>query len=63
MYIYTCNLQYYLKSGKELEVFQDSEPVKQDIVLGADSQILADLVHVSPDVIAIDHCRTSRGCI
>ena len=53
----------YLKSGKELEVFQDSEPVKQDIVLGADSQTLSDLVHVSPDVIAIDHCCTSRGCV
>jgi len=51
----------YLESGKELQMFSDSEPVKEHIVLGTDAQALADLVHVAPDVITIDHCRTSRG--
>ena len=53
----------HLKSGKELEVLLYSEPVKEHIVLGTDAQALADLVHVAPDVITIDHCRTSRGCV
>ena len=52
-----------LESGKELEVLRDSESVKENIVLGADAEALADLVHVVPDVETIDDCRASRGCV
>ena len=59
-----CSLcAIHLEHGKELEMFSDSEPVKEHIVLGTDAQALADLVHVAPDVITIDHCRASRGCV
>ena len=52
-----------LHDGKELEVLRDSESVKEHIVLGANAEAPTDLVHVAPDVVTIDDCRASRGCV
>ena len=52
-----------LKYCKELQVLQDSESVKEDIVLGTDAETVSDLVHVAPYVIPIDDCCTSRRCV
>ena len=60
---HTASLLLYLQSGKELEMLQYCEPVKEHIVLGTDPQALADLVHVGSDVLVIDHCCATRGCV
>ena len=44
-------------------MFPDSESVKEDIVLGTYTKTLPDLVNVAPDIIAIDDCCTSSGCV
>ena len=56
-------LGIYLQHCKELQVFPDSESVKEDIVLGTDAETVSDLVHVAPYVISIDDCCTSRRCV
>ena len=46
---------------KELEVFIDSESVKENVMLRTHSQTLANLIHIFPDVVAIDDCCTTCG--
>ena len=53
----------YLEHGKKSEVFINSQPVKEHVVLGTDPQALSDLVHVGSDVIVIDHCCATSGCV
>ena len=52
-----------LESCKEFEMLHYCESVKEYIVLGTASKAVSDLVHVAPDVIAIDDCCTSSWCV
>ena len=52
-----------LESSEENEMLSDGESVKEDVVLGADSETVSDLIHVSTNVIAIYDRRSSRGCV
>ena len=45
--------------SKECDVFSHSQFVKQHVVLRAETQAAADLLNVSPDVIAVDVGRAT----
>lgn len=44
----------HLEPGEEVEVLADCEPVKEHVVLGADSETAPDLVHVVQNAVAVD---------
>ena len=52
-----------LEPSEEAEMFRDSQPVKQHIMLWTDAQVLTNLVHASKNVIAIDKSRAWGGCV
>ena len=45
----------------EQQVFPDSQQIKQDIVLGTQSERVTDLVHVGPDVLSVHTGRPRSG--